>query len=105
MQAITAEPLRHRQTKGAETDMPSLPPPRHIPTLPYPDRPSQPLSVLATLRTARSNLLAIWEDRCFEWEVFSTRVASRSLLVCNSPDTVAYALMEHHENFERKSPQ
>ena len=29
-----AEPLRHRQTKGAETDMRSLPPPRHIPTLP-----------------------------------------------------------------------
>ena len=24
------EPLRHRQTKGAETDMPGLPPPRHI---------------------------------------------------------------------------
>jgi hypothetical protein len=29
-----AEPLRHRQTKEAETDMPGLPPPRHIPTLP-----------------------------------------------------------------------
>ena len=28
------EPLRHRQTKGAETDMSGLPPPRHIPTLP-----------------------------------------------------------------------
>src|SRR3954454_19373973 len=28
------EPLRHRQTKGAETDMPGLPPPRHISTLP-----------------------------------------------------------------------
>jgi len=27
------EPLRHRQTKGAETDMPGLPPPRHISTL------------------------------------------------------------------------
>jgi len=26
--------LRHRQTKGAETDMPGLPPRRHIPTLP-----------------------------------------------------------------------
>ena len=26
--------LRHRQTKGAETDGPILPPPRHIPTLP-----------------------------------------------------------------------
>jgi hypothetical protein len=30
-------PLRHRQTKGAETDMPGLPPPRHIPTLPITD--------------------------------------------------------------------
>src|SRR5476649_2226126 len=29
-----AEPLRHRQTKEAATDMFSLPPPRHIPTLP-----------------------------------------------------------------------
>ncbi len=26
--------MRHRQTKGAETDRPILPPPRHIPTLP-----------------------------------------------------------------------
>src|SRR5258708_4235083 len=29
------EPLTHRQTKGAATDMPGLPPPRHIPTLPH----------------------------------------------------------------------
>jgi hypothetical protein len=29
-----AEPLRHRQTKEAETDMFSLKPPRHISTLP-----------------------------------------------------------------------
>src|SRR5260370_20144290 len=29
-----AEPLRHRQTKEAETYTPGLPPPRHIPTLP-----------------------------------------------------------------------
>src|SRR5262249_48895895 len=32
-----AEPLRHRQTKEAETDMSSLKPPRHIPTLPISD--------------------------------------------------------------------
>src|ERR1700731_29642 len=30
-----AEPLRHRQTKEAATDMFSLQPPRHIPTLPF----------------------------------------------------------------------
>ena len=32
-----AEPLRHRQTKEAETDMFSLQPPRHISTLPQAD--------------------------------------------------------------------
>jgi hypothetical protein len=31
------EPLRHRQTKGAVTDMPDLLRPRHIPTLPVSD--------------------------------------------------------------------
>jgi len=29
--------MRHRQTKGAETDRPIMPPPRHIPTLPFRD--------------------------------------------------------------------
>jgi len=33
------EPLRHRQTKGAATDMPGLLPPRHFPTLPRTDHP------------------------------------------------------------------
>src|SRR5713226_4590222 len=50
-----AEPLRHRQTKEAETDMPDLPPPRHIPTLPkaavagspVTNRRSEPVSVVA----------------------------------------------------------
>lgn len=72
---------------------------------PYPERPSRPLSPIATLRTARRNFLAIWEDRCFEWEVFSTRVLSRTLFVCNSPETVAEAFVERHDSFERKSPQ
>jgi cytochrome P450 len=57
------------------------------------------------LRRARRNFLAIWEDRCFEWEVFSSRLLARSLFVCNSPDTVAAAFVEHHSSFERKSPQ
>src|SRR6516165_5847558 len=32
-----ADALRHRQTKGAATDMVDLTPPRHIPTLPFPE--------------------------------------------------------------------
>ena len=72
---------------------------------PYPERPREALSALATLRLARRNFLAIWEDRCFEWEVFSSRLLSRRVLVCNSPDTVTCAFVEHHDSFERKSPQ
>jgi len=72
---------------------------------PYPERPKQPLSALATLRLARRNFLAIWEGRSFEWEIFSSRILSRTLFVCNSPDTVARAFVEHHDSFERKSPQ
>src|SRR5205085_9392598 len=70
-----------------------------------PDRPKKALSPLATLRAARHNFLAIWEGRCFEWEVFSSRLLSRTLFVCNSPDAVSSAFIEHHDSFERKSPQ
>jgi hypothetical protein len=41
------EPLRHRQTKGAETDMFDLQLPRHISTLPFSD-------VFATYATSAS---------------------------------------------------
>ena len=44
-----AEPLRHRQTKEAETDMFDLPLPRHISTLPWPCRNS------SVLRARRRN--------------------------------------------------
>jgi hypothetical protein len=43
-----AELLRHRQTKEAATDMFSLQPPRHIPTLPIPERPLTTLTAFAS---------------------------------------------------------
>jgi cytochrome P450 len=72
---------------------------------PYPERPRKSLSAFATLRLARRNILAIWEDGCFEWDFFSARLLSRMLFICNSPDTVVRAFIEGHESFERKSPQ
>ncbi len=72
---------------------------------PYPERSLKPLSAFATLRLARRNLLAIWEKRNFELEFFSTRLLSRMLFVCNSPDTVEHAFIQQHENFARKSAQ
>lgn len=72
---------------------------------PYPERPHRPLSAFSPLRLARRNLLAIWEDWCFELDFFSSRLLARMLFVCNSPDTVARAFIERHESFARKSPQ
>jgi cytochrome P450 len=71
---------------------------------PYPERPLS-LSAFSALRLARRNLLAIWEQRDFEWEFFSTRVLARMLFVCNSPDTVERAFIQQHESFARKSAQ
>src|SRR5713226_6015188 len=57
-----AEPLRHRQTKEAETDMFSLQPPRYIPTLPtsadFGGAQSRQLSEL--LRTCRKQASDDW---------------------------------------------
>jgi cytochrome P450 len=72
---------------------------------PFPDRPREPLSALATLRAVRRNLLTVFDEKCFEYRFFSTRVLNRRLFVCNSPETVAHAFIALHDDFERKTPQ
>jgi cytochrome P450 len=72
---------------------------------PYPARPPEPLSPLATLAAARRNFLAVFDEKCFEYQFFSTRILNRRVFVCNSPDTVAQAFIALHESFQRKTPQ
>src|SRR5438128_6731974 len=72
---------------------------------PYPERPKEALSPLATIITARRNFLAMFEEKCFEYQFFSTRVLTRRVFVCNSPDTVSQAFIALHESFQRKTPQ
>jgi cytochrome P450 len=72
---------------------------------PYPERPREPLPLFATIATARRNFLAIFEDKCFEYQFFSTRLINRRVFVCNSPDTVSEAFIAMHESFQRKTPQ
>lgn len=72
---------------------------------PYPPRPREPLPLLDSFRTARRNLLAVFNESCYEDAFLSTRVLARQLFICNSPDTVAQAFIAMHESFERKSPQ
>ena len=72
---------------------------------PYPERPPAPLPPIAALKMARRNFLGVFDDKCFEYQFFSTRVLNRKLFICNSPDTVAQAFIAMHEAFERKTPQ
>jgi cytochrome P450 len=72
---------------------------------PYPARPARPLPLFKLLAVARRNLLAAFDESAFDLEFFSLRILNRRMYVCNSPDTVAQALIALHESFERKTPQ
>jgi cytochrome P450 len=85
--------------------MPSLSPASNPFVPPYPARPKEPLPLLQMIATARRNFLAMFEDKCFEYQFFSTRLINRRVFVCNSPDTVAQAFIAMHESFQRKTPQ
>jgi cytochrome P450 len=72
---------------------------------PYPERPREPMRPLAMMVAARRNFLAVFDEKCFEYQFFSQRILSRRIFVCNSPDTVAQAFIAFHESFQRKTPQ
>jgi len=72
---------------------------------PMPERPAEPLSFFAIAKTARQNLLGIFDEGCFEKKFIATRLLNRQVFVCNSPETVAEAFIARHDSVERKSPQ
>lgn len=72
---------------------------------PYPRRLPDALAPFALLRAARRNLLEIWSEKAFEYEFFQTRLLTRKVFVCNSPDTVQQAFVAQHEIFQKKSAQ
>jgi cytochrome P450 len=72
---------------------------------PYPERPPKPLPAVTALRVARRNFLAVFDEKCFDYQFFSTRLLNRRVFVCNSPDTVAQTFIALHDSFERKTPQ
>ncbi|HVZ53345.1 MAG TPA: cytochrome P450 [Pseudolabrys sp.] len=72
---------------------------------PYPPRlPAQP-SAWQRLKAMRKNILAGWEENAFYYEFVSAKILSRRVFLCNSPDSVQFALNSHNSSFERKSAQ
>src|SRR5438067_13077224 len=71
---------------------------------PYPDRPREPLPPLAMLRAVRRNFLATFDDKCFEYQLFTVQMLRRRLFGCNSPATVAHPFLATHDSIQRKTP-
>lgn len=72
---------------------------------PMPPRPAEPWPLLTLLRRGRRNLLEMFSEKLLNQDYSDSRVLSRRVIVCNSPATVQAALLGHHEEFQRKSPQ
>jgi hypothetical protein len=88
------EPLRHRQTKGAATDMFYLTPPRHISTLPLKERP-----VLAQSGLSKIHRL-VGEKGCDPVPPFRTMIPPNLRLKCEGPSpvrsaTLVWLLLKH----------
>ena len=75
-----ADPLRHRQTKGAATDMVDLTPPRHIPTLPNLPVPGWGREGLESAQPCRSRALRRRSPHHPICRPLSSCIANRGLL-------------------------
>ena len=74
-------------------------------TPPFPPRPDRTPGPLETLRLVARDILAVWPAGAFSRDVSRRAILRRHIIVCNTPETVAYVFVERHENFQRKSPQ
>ena len=52
---------------------------------PYPERPPAPLPPIAALKMARRNFLGVFDDKCFEYQFFSTRMLNRRAVHLQQP--------------------
>jgi hypothetical protein len=57
------------------------------------------------LKRARSSFLEVRHDGHLAQDLIPTRVLAQRMLVCNNPESVQQAFIDHYATFERKSPQ
>ena len=72
---------------------------------PFPPRLAKAPGTFQLLALARQNFLAIWEEDAFEYDFVSSNLITRKVFLCNSPESVQFALSLKHASFERKAPQ
>ncbi len=72
---------------------------------PYPKRHKTDLGGIATLLSARRDLLSFWSEDSFRYQFMSRRILNRSIFIANTPELVKYVFVTQKDNYESKSPQ
>jgi cytochrome P450 len=71
---------------------------------PFPDRLIQVPSPWQRARLWRQNMLAVFEEQAFEYDLAQMKFLTRDIFLFNSPEGVQFAFGAHTDSFERKSP-
>lgn len=72
---------------------------------PYPKRHSSDLSAVATLFSARRDLLSFWSEDSFRYKFMARKIFNRHIFIVNKPEFVKYVFLTQKDNYESKSPQ
>ena len=72
---------------------------------PYPPRLKGTPTTLQRLWRLRDDMLGLWEESAFEYDFVSTKILSRRIFLCNSPESVQFAFSTKNTSFEQKSPE
>lgn len=72
---------------------------------PYPKRHQSDLGGIATLLSAKRDLLSFWSEDSFRYQFMSRRILNRSIFIANTPELVKYVFVTQKDNYESKSPQ
>ena len=72
---------------------------------PYPPRLKGTPTTQRRLWRLRDDMLGLWEEAAFEYDFVSTKILSRRIFLCNSPESVQFAFSTKNASFEQKSPE
>ena len=70
---------------------------------PFPRRLTEVPSPWQRARLWRENMLSVFEEQAFEHDFAQMKFLARDIFLCNSPESVQFALGSHTDSFERKS--
>ena len=72
---------------------------------PYPKRHTKKLNPFQALYYAQKDLLSIWEESAFKFELMSQKIFKKHVFIVNAPEIIRYVMVENKDNYERKSKQ